>query len=80
MKTHTIWEPMNVFEEVNENHDIEVGDIIVYLSYNQMGNAKYKVIAAPYKKKDVQRIGDYDDWTNDNDLTNDNKEDKEETT
>lgn len=57
MKTHTIWEPMNVFEEVNENHDIEVGDIIVYLSYNQMGNAKYKVIAAPYKKKMFNESG-----------------------
>ena len=70
MKIHTIWEPRNVFEEVNENRDIKIGDIIVYLSYNQMGNAKYKVIAAPYGKKDIQQIGYYDDWTND--LTNDN--------
>jgi len=67
MKTYTIWEPRNVFEEVNENRDIEVGDIIVYFSYNQMGNAKYKVIAAPYGKKDIQQVGDYDDWANDND-------------
>ena len=62
MKTYTIWEPRNVFEEVNENNDIKVGDIIIYLSYNQMGNAKYKVIVAPYRKKDIQQIGDYDDW------------------
>ena len=74
MKTYTIWEPRSVFEEVNENRDIKVGDIIVYLSYNQMGNAKYKVIAAPYGKKDVQQIGDYDDWAND---TNDNNREDE---
>ena len=74
MKTYTIWEPRSVFEEVNENRDIKVGDIIVYLSYNQMGNAKYKVIAAPYGKKDVQQIGDYDDWATD---TNDNNREDE---
>ena len=55
-----------------------------------MGNAKYKVIAAPYGKKDIEQVGDYDDWendndsandndwANDNDCANDNKEDKEE--
>lgn len=68
MKTYTIWEGSSVYDELKENHAIEVGDIISYISYNQTGCAKYKVILNNDGEKDLVKIEDYHDWMKDENI------------
>lgn len=68
MKTYTIWEGCSVYDELKENRAIQVDDIISYISYNQTGCAKYKVIINKNGEKDLVKIEDYDDWMKDENI------------
>jgi hypothetical protein len=56
-KNWTVGEPENVYDYLEENDDeIEIGDTIEYISNNQMGYVKYKVVS----EKGLEKIADYD--------------------
>uniref|UniRef100_A0A6C0JDS1 Uncharacterized protein n=1 Tax=viral metagenome TaxID=1070528 RepID=A0A6C0JDS1_9ZZZZ len=56
----SVGEPENVYDYLEENNEeIEVGDTIEYISNNQMGYVKYKVVSDNSGEKDLQRIADY---------------------
>ena len=65
MKTYTVWEGSSIYNELKENPAIQVGDVISYISYNQTGCAKYKVILNKHGEKDLVKMEDYDDWIKD---------------
>ena len=52
---------------LNDNSAIEVGDTITYISNNQMGYAKYKVILNEKGEKYLEQIVDYDDLESEED-------------
>jgi len=62
MKNYTVWEGSSIYDELNDNPAIEVGDTITYMTNNQMGIKKYTVILNQKGEKDVKQISDYDDW------------------
>ena len=61
MKNYNVSDGFSVYDELNDNPNIEVGDTITYISNNQMGWKKYKVILNEEGEKDLEEIADYDD-------------------
>jgi hypothetical protein len=60
-KNWSVGEPESVYDYLEENNDkIEVGDTIEYISNNQMGYEKYKVVLDDDGKKMLTKIADYD--------------------
>jgi hypothetical protein len=60
-KNWSVGEPESVHDYLEENNDkIEVGDTIEYISNNQMGYEKYKVVLDEDGKKGLKKIADYD--------------------
>ena len=56
-KNWSVGEPESVHDYLEENYDkIEVGDTIEYISNNQMGYEKYKVILDDDGKKKLTNI------------------------
>ena len=69
----------SVREELKNNPDIKVGDTIEYISNNQMGYEKYKVILGANGEKSLKLIDSYDHQMglyNDNDTEDTDDEDK----
>ena len=57
-KNHIVVEGGNIRIELETNPDIQVGDTVEYVSNNQMGWAKYKVVVN-YGKLDLKLIDSY---------------------
>lgn len=55
----------SVYDELETNKDINVGDTISWITNNQQGYMKYKVVLDDEGKKDLKIIETYDDWIND---------------
>ena len=60
MSNYIVYEPDSVDDELENNKQIKVNDTIEYISNNQEGYEKYKVV---FKngKKDLELISTYDD-------------------
>jgi hypothetical protein len=54
-ETNTIWSELKI------NSNIVVGDTIEYITNNQLGYKKYKVISDENGKKGLKLIDSYDD-------------------
>jgi hypothetical protein len=61
MENYTVYESdgNTVLKELETNDKINVGDTIEYISNNQLGYEKYRVIDKD-GKKDIELIADYD--------------------
>ena len=66
MKNFNVYEGdgKSVYDELATNPDIKVGDTISYITRNQEGYMKYKVLLNDHGKKDIETIETYDDWIN----------------
>ena len=67
MKNYNVSDGFSVYDELNDNSAIEVGDTITYMSNNQMGWKKYKVILNEKGEKYLEQIADYDDLESEED-------------
>lgn len=67
MKNYNVYEDdeKSVYDELATNRDIKVGDTISFVTRNQQGYMKYKVVLDDEGKKDLEVIETYDDWIND---------------
>ena len=60
MTNYYVYEPNSVDEELQTNQNIKVNDTIEYISNNQEGYEKYKVVLID-GKKDLELIDSFDD-------------------
>jgi len=63
MTNYSVYEGQSVFDELENNSNIQVGDTITYAPNNQMGYVKYSVIC---KEKGLKKIEDYYDLMDNN--------------
>jgi hypothetical protein len=59
-KNYTVYEPNSVYELMKTNCNININDTIEYISNNQLGYVKYKVLLDENKNKILKIIDDYD--------------------
>jgi hypothetical protein len=64
MKNYNVYEGESVYNELARNKDIKVGDTISFITHNQQGYMKYKVVLEDDGTKDLEVIEDYDDLYN----------------
>jgi hypothetical protein len=66
MKNYNVYEDdgKSVYDELATNDEIKVGDSISYITRNQQGFMKYKVVLNDHGKKYLETIETYDDWIN----------------
>lgn len=60
MKNYNLGEGESVYEELQNNNKIVIGDTITYTPYNQQGYAKYQVVLDDNGKKSLELIDSYD--------------------
>jgi len=67
MKNYNVYEDdeKSVYDELATNHNIVVGNTISYITRNQQGYMKYKVVLDDRGEKVLETIKTYDDWMND---------------
>ena len=59
-KNWSVGEPESVYDFLRGNDKVQIGDTIEYVSNNQMGWEKYKVVIGDDGKKGLKLISDYD--------------------
>ena len=67
MKNYNVYEDdeKSVYNELATNPDIKVGDTISFVTRNQQGYMKYKVVLDDSGEKSLETVKTYDDWIND---------------
>jgi hypothetical protein len=84
MTNFTVSEGQSVREELETNPDIKVGDTIEYITNNQQGYQKYKVILGDEGEKSLKLIDSYDhqmglyDYDSDNDNDTDSEDSQDD--
>ena len=64
-KNWSVGEPESVYDFLRGNDKVQIGDTIEYVSNNQMGWEKYKVVIGDDGKKGLKLIADYDSMMDD---------------
>jgi hypothetical protein len=66
MENYNVYEDdeKSVYDELATNPNIKIGDTISFITRNQQGYTKYKVVLDDHGEKKLEVIETYDDWIN----------------